>query len=195
MGTRKNGRECMGIWTSGCVATYVRKEFGKLRKNCLFVVSSRDTMSVAKRSRVSCGWKAKLGRVRVEDRRRKRPLDTASRALLSSSYGMMRGYLVEQEALWRIEEREDVKENGFRGKILEETERQVQQDGWMRGNWWSFDGASATKKHNSSLCPQFRSNIPPRFASLFQPQSTPTNGNSWKIATQPGLFWRLQTGA
>ena len=32
----------------------MRKELGKLRKNCLFVVSSRETTSVAKRSRVSC---------------------------------------------------------------------------------------------------------------------------------------------
>ena len=35
--------------------TDVRKELGKLRKNCLFVVSSRETTSVAKRSSVSCG--------------------------------------------------------------------------------------------------------------------------------------------
>ena len=36
-------------------STHVRKELGKLRKNCLFVVSSRETTSVAKRSSVSCG--------------------------------------------------------------------------------------------------------------------------------------------
>jgi hypothetical protein len=33
--------------------THVVKLLGKVRKNCLWVVSSRDTMRVAKRSRVS----------------------------------------------------------------------------------------------------------------------------------------------
>jgi hypothetical protein len=36
--------------------THVEKEFGKDRKNCLWVVSCKETMRVAKRSRVS--WKA-----------------------------------------------------------------------------------------------------------------------------------------
>ena len=35
--------------------TYVVKELGKLRKYCLFVVSSNETMRVANRSSVSCG--------------------------------------------------------------------------------------------------------------------------------------------
>lgn len=38
----------------------MRKELGKLRKNCLFVVSSRDTIRVAKRSSVSCVEKKRV---------------------------------------------------------------------------------------------------------------------------------------
>lgn len=34
---------------------HVVNEFGKERKNCLCVVSWRDTIRVANRSRVSCG--------------------------------------------------------------------------------------------------------------------------------------------
>lgn len=35
--------------------THVEKELGKVLKNCLCGVSCRDTIKVAKRSRVSCG--------------------------------------------------------------------------------------------------------------------------------------------
>jgi len=68
--------------------THVVKEFGKDRKNCLWVMSCNETMRVAKRSRVSWG---EVGGHTVREGMRKEeenvPLGMDALALWSSSYG------------------------------------------------------------------------------------------------------------
>jgi len=39
----------------GVDCTHVVNEFANVRKNCLWVVNSRETIRVANKSRVSCG--------------------------------------------------------------------------------------------------------------------------------------------
>jgi len=46
------------------------KEFAKVRKNCLWLVSSRETTKVAKRSKVSLGRGVRKARVSGEERMR-----------------------------------------------------------------------------------------------------------------------------
>jgi hypothetical protein len=95
--------------------THVEKEFGKDRKNCLCVVSCKETTRVAKRSRVS--WE-EVGEQGVRKGggtgREDMPLGRDVLAWWSSSYGTRRPGETHLVAWWR--------RTGGRGRVESEKE-------------------------------------------------------------------------
>jgi hypothetical protein len=70
----------------GEMSTHVENEFGKDRKNCLWVVSCNETIRVAKRSRVSCKQGRRKGEwSKASGEERKVLLGKGDLALWSSS--------------------------------------------------------------------------------------------------------------